>query len=173
MIDLKQWMEACEYKITEGSRFCWDCFGHYAYTLDSWDGKHEDGHTLTITFDTETQVVYKVEAYDYANDRAYRIINPDYAKAHKDECTARNVDDEAYEGVTYTDLELDEDWLEKATAIAKGKEYDTGILIPLDLPDHQMLALFKMAHDAKMTFNDYVQQVLRDQLEIMKKEHGL
>ena len=77
MITLKEWLETVEYKITEGSNFTWSCYGPHAHTLDSWSGDN-DGHSFTIIFDTKTQVVYKAQAHDYANDRAYRMINPDY-----------------------------------------------------------------------------------------------
>lgn len=80
MITIKQFMETCGYRITEGSDFGWDCYGHNAYRLDSWNGD-QDGHTVSIVFDTQTQVVYEVEAFDYSRERAYRMINPEYKAA--------------------------------------------------------------------------------------------
>lgn len=160
MINLKQWMEICNYKVTEG--------GEYSpgtariYSLDSWSGT-QDGYSLFIGFDTNTQEVYTVEVHDYKNERSYRLINPDFAEHFKDT--------EAYDGIEFTDLEVDEDFIEKATAIINGEEYNTGILVQLDLPDSMMLELFKLAHEANMTFNEYVNMILRNMVDTLNKEN--
>ena len=61
--------------------------------------------------------------------------------------------------------EIDEDWLEKAEAIVDGLEYDTRVRIPIELPDNELLYLFKMAHDRDMKFNDFVEDILKQALE--------
>jgi hypothetical protein len=90
MITMKEWMELVGYRITEGSDYCWECYGTHAYSLDSWNGDH-DGHSFCITFDQKTQEVYEVQAHDYLHQRAYRMINPDYVKKHKKECKRKGV----------------------------------------------------------------------------------
>ncbi len=169
MITLKQWMETVDYRITEGSQFCWNCFGDNAYTLDSWDG-NQDGATLTITFDTQTQEVYEVQAHDYRNERSYRMINPDYAKVFDDEMKRRNIDDFAWDEVKFTDLETDEDWLEKARAIFLGKEYDDRITIPLDIPDGELLKIMLAAHERDMTFNQFVEEALKHAIDEFRRD---
>ena len=77
MITLKDFMEVIDYKITEGSEYLWHCYGEHAYRLDSWN-QEQDGHTVSIVFDTRTQEVYEASAYDYGRNRAYRLINPVY-----------------------------------------------------------------------------------------------
>jgi hypothetical protein len=165
MITLKEWMEVVEYRVTEGSTFCWQCYGPNAYSLDSWDGDH-DGRSFTIIFDTKTQTVYEVQSHDFKNDRAYRRINPDFKDQRDSESTERDVSlDEAWDDVNYVDLESDDDWIQKALAIAAGEDYDTRVSIPIDLPEEELMVLFKMAHERDMTFNDFIEQVLREQLE--------
>ena len=169
MLKIKDFMEIINYRITEGSDYGWQCFGNNAYSLDSWDGRHEDGHSLSITFDTQTQVVYSVEACDYKNNRAYRLINPLFRVAHAAEVKHRDISDQAWEDdngdpVNWTDLEADEDFEEKANAIAAGEDYDTRVSIPIDLPEDELMVIFKMAHEADMTFNDYVEKILREKL---------
>lgn len=161
MITMEQWMNLVEFRITEGSEFTWNCFGANAYSLSSWDGDI-DGSSFNIVFDSKTQEVYCVESCDYRNNRAYRIINSNYIKQYKAEVKDRESEDFAWDAVKWTDLEVDEDWLEKSKAIYDGVEYDTDILIPLDLPEKDLLFLFQQAHKAKMTFNDYVSKVLRE-----------
>jgi hypothetical protein len=34
MISLKEWMELVDYRITEGSDYGWNCYGHDAHMLD-------------------------------------------------------------------------------------------------------------------------------------------
>ena len=42
---------------------------------------------------------------------------------------------------------------------------DNKVEIQLDLTDAELLALFKLAHQADMTFNNFVENVLREYLE--------
>lgn len=162
MITLKDFMEVVGYRITEGSDYGWSCFGHNAYSLDSWNGD-QNGHSVSVTFDTKTQVVYQTEVYDYTNDRAYRLINPDYLDAFKNEAVSRGVSaDEAWEDVNYIDLETDEDFLEKAYAIVNDQAYDTRVQIPVNFTDEELLTYMKMAHDRDITFNQLVEEALRE-----------
>ena len=165
MITLKDFMEVVDYKITEGSDYCWQCFGPNAYRLDSWN-QEQDGHTVSIVFDTRTHVVYEACAYDYSRNRAYRLINPDFVQAHKDEGKARGVEiNQAWDDVNYVDLETDDDFLNKARSIVVDEDYDTRVEVPLTLPDDSLFELMKQAHQADMTLNQYVEKLLRQAIE--------
>lgn len=149
MITLKEFMEIADYRITEGG----DYYGYGgAYALTSWNGD-QNGYSLEIIFDPKTQVVCAVEACDYKHQRAYRLINPVY----KDE----TVDDDAWDDVKWVDLESDDDWLQKALAIKEGKDYDTRVSIPLDIPEDELMILFKAAHERDMSFNEFVEEALK------------
>ena len=164
MITLKDFLEVIDYRITEGWDYQWKCFGDNAYGMDHHDPDRTE-NSFTIIFDKKNKTVYSVEAHDYQNERSYRLLHPDFAQAHKAECEERGIDDLAWEHVKFTDLETEEDWLEKARAIFAGEPYDTRISIPLDLPDHELLQIFMLAHKVDMTFNDYVEKILREMLE--------
>jgi predicted DNA binding CopG/RHH family protein len=153
MLTLKEWMELVDYRITEGGDY--NLYSDNAYALSSWNGD-QDGYSMEIIFDTKTQVVYCVEACDYKHQRAYRLFHPDY----------KNVDQikEAWDDVDWCDLEADDDFIQKSLSIVAGEDYDTRVSIPIDLPDHELMAIFKMAHEADMTFNDYVEKILREKL---------
>ena len=169
MLSLKEWMEIVKYRITEGSAYCWQCYGYDAYCLDSWNGNH-DGHSFTIIFDTKTQEVFEVQAHDFRNSRAYRMINPEYASEHTKETATRGVPDEAWEDVTYTDLETDDDFMQKALAIAEGKDYDTRVSIPVDFTDEELLTYMKLAHERDVTFNKLVEEALRDAISGFERD---
>jgi hypothetical protein len=162
MISIKQWMELANFRITEGSDYCWSCFGPNAYSLDAWDGDNENGWSLCIVFDNKTQAVYQVEAHDYKRENAYRYTNPDFREAYDAETKARNaMHYDEFEDYKITDLEVQDDWESKAFSICNYADYDEGILVPLDFTDEELLPIFKLAHEANMSFNDYVCMALR------------
>ena len=162
MVTLKEFMEAVGYRITEGSTYGWNCFGPNAYALDSWNGE-QDGHSASIVFDTRTQEVYQVTAYDYTRERAYRLINPAYKEAHDEEGGNRDINiSEAWEDVEYTDLELASDFIEKLTAIVNEEEYDTRVSVPVDFTDEELLKYMKLAHEQDVTFNQLIETALRE-----------
>ena len=175
MITLKQWMEICNYRITEGSDYGWRCFGHDAYRLDSWNGDQE-GHTISIVFDTKTQVVYEVEAFDYKRERAYRMINPEFKAAFDAEVEDRDVLDMAWEKddgtpLKYIDIDVEEDFIEKAYAICNDQEYDTRVQVQVEFTDEELLKYMKFAHERDITFNQLVEEAIKaaiDQAQLMK-----
>jgi hypothetical protein len=140
MITLKQYFETINYRVSEGYTFQWQCYGPNAYGLESTE-LGDDGYNIGIVFDTQDQTVYQVEIHDYRNERSYRLVNPLFSDARRQECARRGVADVAYDGVNFTDLETEEDFIDKATAIIRGDDYDTRISVPLDLPDNMLFEL--------------------------------
>jgi hypothetical protein len=162
MITLKNFMETVDYRVTEGSDFCWDCYGSNAYSLNYWN-QDQSGHSLSIIFDTCTHEVYEVQAHDYKHNRAYRLINPVYQDVYNNESISRNVRfNEAWDEVNYVDLETDEDFLDKAQSIMSGEDYDTRIDMPLRLDNDALFELMKQAHERDITLNQLVEDILRN-----------
>ena len=152
MLTLKEWMELVDYKITEGSDYFTNIPG--LYSMSSWN-EQQDGFSFFIAFDPkDDQRVYAVEACDYANNRAYRIKDP-----------AIELDKTAWDDVEFTELEVDDDFIQKALAIKAGEEYDTRVSIPLELEDDLLFELMKQAHERDITLNQMVEQVLREVIE--------
>lgn len=169
MISIKDFLESIDYKITDGWTYSWQCYGYNAYGIDSWSGTYDSGYSASIVFDTKTQDVYEVSVCDFSNNRAYRLFNPDYRLAYKDEMASRGIDtDSAWDDVQYIELETDKDMLEKIKAILKGEKYDERVEIPIDLDKDELLNLFKAAHAKDMTLNDYINHVLVDYIDIKK-----
>jgi predicted HicB family RNase H-like nuclease len=139
--------------------------------MEYWNGETDDtSRTVCMVYDTKTQVVYQLEAWDQSNDRAYRWIHPDYLEEVKDEADERGVDfEQSYDEFKFTDLDVEEDILEKATAIANEEEYDTRIMVTLTLNDDEMYQLMQYAHEEDMSLNKYVEHILK--LEMQK--HGI
>lgn len=169
MITLKEWMELVDYKITEGSEYCWQCYGDNAYCLDSWNGAH-DGHSFTIVFDKKTQEVFEVQAHDFLHSRAYRMISPTHQPQQMMEVADRDCKDEAWDDVDYVDLEVVDDFIQKALAIKSGEDYDTRVSMPIDFTDEELLKYMKLAHERDMTFNQFVEEALRQAIEDHKRD---
>lgn len=178
MISIKDFMEAIEYRISEGDKYLWSCYGDNAFTFDSWNGDH-NSHSVSITFDTKTQEVYSAVVCDYKNDRAYRLLNPDFKQDYYDEAKERNVNpDQAWDDVNYVDLDVDEDFLEKARAIINGETYPTEVMVEVNLDKDVLLEAALAAHKRGITLNQYcveavdwmVKEVESGRLNLEKKD---
>ena len=166
MITLKDYLEAIDHKITEGADYQWNCYGPEAYMLDS---SVLDKYDIGVVFNKQTQTVFEMTAIDYKKNNIYRWINPDYIADYKKECKKRSVDfKNAWDKEEYIDIEVEDDILEKARAIARDKKYDTRIQVPLDLKKKELYLLMKIAHEHDMTLNKYVESVLTRVLDEQK-----
>jgi hypothetical protein len=163
MITLKEWMEMVDYRITEGDSYGWNCYGDHAYQLSSWNGVHgRGGWSANIVFDTQDQTAYEVYICDYTHDRAYRIINPDFQDQHNLEAKNRGeLENQAWDNVDFTDLEVDDDFMQKFLAIVAGEDYDTRVSVPVDFSDEDLFRYMKLAHERDITLNQLIEQALR------------
>ena len=153
-----------QHRITDGSEYLWHCYGNNVRSID-YTSKYACGY---VVFDTETHTVYEVSVSPVAGSwdvepKPYRYINPDYQAAYKQEATSRGIDpSEAWDDIKWVDLETEEDFIEKATAMFKGEKFDTRIVVPIDLDNDTMLKLAMEAHKRDITLNQMVEEVLRN-----------
>lgn len=119
------------------------------YCLDSWDGDF-DGANSSIVFNPKTQEVLEVSVCDYKSNRAYRLSNFEN----------KDTDTVAWDETDYTDLETDEDMLDKLTKIMSYQPYDERVQIPVDLPDHVLLTLAKEAHARDITLDQLMVEIV-------------
>jgi len=168
MITLKDYLEAINYKITGGDAYQWNCFGDNARYLDC-DSPVLNEYSVHCVFDSVDQTVYSIEAWDYGNDRVYRWIHPAYIKKHMKACAKHDVDVySASDSMNYTDLDVAEDILQKARAIVLQEDYDTRVMVPVDFTDEDLLQYMKLAHSMDITFNELVEQALREAIDLAK-----
>lgn len=166
---LKEYFELVNYQITEGSTFMWSCFGPDARIIDSWNGDN-DGWSADVVFDCQTSTVYQLNVCDYANNRAYRWIHPQWRTSYQNEATARQIDpDEAWDGVSYTQLEFATEFFEKAREIIMGEPPDTRVPIEFILEERTVYKLMLMAHKKDTTLNKLIQEIMVEYLG----EHGV
>ena len=162
MLTLPEFLELIEHRVTGGSEFQWRCYGNLAQVIDS-DGAN---HSFSVVFDRDDQEVYEVTVCDYANNRAYRMIDPDFKSGHDNEAAARDVPaNQAWDDVRYVDLDVDDDFIQKGLAIRDSKPYDTRIQLDLDLDDDLLFGLMKLAHQRDITLNQLIEQILREMID--------
>ena len=169
---MKEFMELVDHKITEGGDYGWQCFGSNSYQLSHWNGVHgKGGWSANIVFSTRSQKVYTVEVCDYTNDRAYRIINPDDVKKYNKESKDRGeLGNQAWDGIDFVDLDVDDDFIQKFLAIKSGQDYDTRVQLPVDFSDEDLLRYMKLAHERDITFNELVTQALTEAIQLHKSD---
>lgn len=149
-------------KIVGGSEYQWQCWENARF-LDY----ESDYAYANVVFNTKTQEVYVAEVNDKQDKHTpYRWLNPSYKDQYISECQSRNIDSNiAWDYVKWYDLELSEDWLEKASSIMEGKIFDKRVKIPLDIDDDTLLKVFKMAHERDITFNKMVEIILQELID--------
>jgi hypothetical protein len=157
-------MAAVGYQINEGGQYGWPCYGPQAYAFSSVN--EETQTDFSVVFDLVTKQMYEVTVSRLKEDDrvAYRWIDPNFVDIHRQEVELRKVDDGVCEGLPWVELEVFQDWVEKATAIRDGKPYDKRIMIQIELDDKTFSGLARLAHEADMTFNQYVEKILRDEI---------
>jgi hypothetical protein len=171
MITLKDYIEAIEYRITEGSEYTWKCFGPNARYLDSHGPDLNQDYSISAVFDSMDQTVYCVDAWDYRTNRTYRWINPNYINAVKAESKKNNIDFyESYDGEKYIDIDVEEDILEKINAIVNGKEYDSRVKVPVVFSDQELLQYMKLAHEMDITFNELVERAIQEAIDSFERD---
>jgi hypothetical protein len=160
---LAQVNEAMQHMITEGSEYGWKCWDNARY-LDY----ESDYAGVSVVYNTKTQEVYQAEvtSKEYTDIKPYRWLNPAHKEAMIAESKDRSVDpDQAWDDVKWYDLETEEDWIEKATAIFNGEEFDDRIQVPLDLEDDMLMRLALEAHKRDITLNKMVEIVLQQAID--------
>lgn len=164
MITLKEWIELISYRISGGSEYQWQCFGPNARFIDC----ESANYSTSAVFDSSTQEMFQVEIYDTARQVNYVFIAEAHRAQHAAEAKERNINfnDNDFKTV---ELEVIEDWLEKAQAIIAGQEYDTRVIVPVNFDDDELLEIFMAAHAMDITFNQFVAHALEAAIAAQKK----
>lgn len=159
MITLERFLKLINYKIADGSDYGWQCFGAEARMLTSDSGDY----SASVVFDSMDQTVYVAEVCDYKNQRAYRLVHPDWVQGYLEEAKDRDVkQDLAWDNINFCDLETEEDFESKLESIVNGRDYDTRVQVPVDFTDEELLTYMKKAHELDITFNRFVEMALEE-----------
>ena len=158
-MQLKDVNESLEHRISGGSEYGWKCYGANARFLDY----ESDYATASCVFNTVDQVVYEihVEIKD-SEQKPYRWLNPLFKNVMYEEAAYREIDaDQAWDDVKWIDLETEEDFLEKASAIFKGEDFDKRVSVPVNLSKDELFTMMQLAHEKDITLNELVVEILQ------------
>lgn len=166
-MNLKNVNEALDHRITGGSEYGWNCWPNARWL----DYESEYAHS-SVVFNAETQEVYTAEVNDKADKyKPYRWLNPEYKEAMYSEARTRRIEaNQAWDKTMWYDLDVEEDWLEKASAIMRGEDFDTRVQVPLTLGNEEMFRLMTMAHERDITLNKMVEIILQEVIDRNKNE---
>ena len=166
---LAQINEAMNHQITGGSEYQWQCFPDARFL----DYESEYAH-VSILYSTVDQTVYQADTSIKRDmwskdEKPYRWTNPLFKDTYLNEAKERNIDpDQAWDDVKWVELEVAEDFLEKAQAMFNGDEWDSRIQVPLDLDNDLLLQLAMEAHKRDITLNKMVEIVLQQAIDTHK-----
>lgn len=160
MNTLLDFLKAIDYKITDCTDYNWDCYGDGIRCIDSYNvGLTE----CSAMFTKNGGTIRELTMHDFEARRSYRWTDPQFTQARKDKALSLKIDDNvAYYGVTFIELEMIEDMLEKMEAVSRGEEYDTRIMIPLDMTEQEFLEVARAAHALDITINAFFTMAIEE-----------
>lgn len=113
-----------------------------------------------LTFSTE----YGFSCVYYNDPMDSFVYATVYDEKAKNKYGIGEKDDFEQEGPTI-ELEVFEDFIEKAKAILAGEPYDDRIIVPINMTDEEFLLIAKAAHKCDVTINDFIINAMQQYLE--------
>lgn len=170
MLTIIEVLETFKFKIAEGSRFMWDCYGPSARVVDFTDDLYPVRHSACCTFDNSTGEVYQLDHHDYLNKVSYRWMNPVTTAKYIEESTRRRcLPNEAYDNVEFTPCLDEYELLKTSSDLVLGNCKSAACeIVEVELDSEVLFALMTTAHDRDITLNQLVSEVLRVKLGLLK-----
>lgn len=156
-----KFLVAADYQIKESDNYELPMYPNARYLCASDDTGFG---ALGIHFNGETREVYEIiantEGKWTADHVAYRWMHPDYREAAR-LFYAKSGDPDRFCDLTYIDLDVAEDALEKGSEIMRGNvEYDRRITIELDVTEEEAELFRRAAEIRGITLDQFVEEAL-------------
>ena len=152
MINNKQFFDIVKFQVSSGSQYPNPVYTS-AYMVNS---NKRDEFNASCIFNLDTGAVYEIYVHDCIKYNSYRWVAEEFRDS------AANM--------SSTSIEVEEDILEKLIAIVNGTEYDTRIIIPIDITDEEFLIMAKAAHAEDITFNEFIEKALTEAIKKFELE---
>ena len=163
---------ACGYRISGGSEYQWKCYGKNAHFIDFEADVRGGVDAISAVFDTKTQRVFEVTISPVGEGREMVWIDPDYRTAQEGEAKSRGVAADMEDEVSRVTLEMEEDVIEKASSVIITGTCEENVKIPLNIDDESLLVIMKLAHAKDVTLNQFVEGILREELDKFESGSG-
>lgn len=106
-LNLNDFFELVNYKITEGSVYSDHKYGPDLFCFDYWNKIHDEGGlSFSVVFNTKTCIIFEMTACEYGSNLAFKWVNPLIPKMDPD------LNDQAWDNVNYTHVTDSEVFLE-------------------------------------------------------------
>jgi hypothetical protein len=166
-------------RISGGDPYMWQCYGSNANYIEFRD-TNGAGYAHAI-YDTKNYIVYEIHIEVPNTEQCFRWLNPITKHAYYSEAEKRGIDpNNAWDEVGYTHVDTDELILEYLEDIGLGYYNNLPILsskepieevgedgrvgVPLELEDDELFNIMKLAHEADMSLNEFVEKILREEI---------
>lgn len=166
---IEHFLQAVNYQINESAEFLWKCFGDDVKFLDasiSSDIPNEDV-SVSCTFHPTTRKVFSIEIwndrdFDYGSDNCigYLWVDPNFIEAYQKEYSIR--------GLGYKNVELPLEEILTKIRQAFGTETEA---LDINIDPELHLELFKLAHERDISFNEYIVEILRKQIDNLGEDN--
>ena len=164
---LAAYMNAIDYKVTDGSEFLWDCFGPNARFLD----RSDDDYHVSAVFDNRTHQVYEVSiSSTYDGDVRYRWIDLNFINDYKAEAENKGTRwDQFCDDMNWHLTDTYEDILDKVECILNGREYDKRVVLSLEFDDDVKEMIQQAADIQGITIDEFIERALKAVIEEEKE----
>lgn len=149
-------------KITGGTAYTNPIYGSNLHVLDSekedlrrWGTFLYSAH---CAYSLDTSNVVELQIFDYQKEVEYRFVSEEFRGITVPFTTAEDELDK----FKLVELEELDDFLEKAKAIINGEEYDTRVMIPLNMNKDELYVLMLAAHTQDITLNQFMTEVIKE-----------
>ena len=152
MINNKQFFDIVKFQVSSGSAYPNPVYAS-AYMVNS---NKRDEFNASCIFNLDTGAVYEIYVHDCVKYNSYRWVAEEFRDSAANMSSAS--------------IEVEEDILEKLTAIVNGVEYDTRITMPIEMSDEDFLVMAKAAHAEDITFNEFIEKALTEAIKKFELE---
>ncbi len=171
-MEIKDFMEAVNYRFEGVGGYTWNSYGKDCYYLDYNDVNKNV--SASLVYSTSNMEVMEFTVCDYIKNLAFRWINSDYEHRHMAEIKYRGIVDEAWDDPHTLWTPMNEtNILSIAKLIISSSSYDHTsykdvdkmVSVDIDLEEDEWYVLMLAAHNANVTLNEFVNRILRDHIE--------
>lgn len=126
-------------------------------------GTVRDHCVVEMIYSDEDMSPYELNVWDVQANKVYSWVHPDFSDA-REAFKNRNIPGTRFEFNKHVLTESIEDILAKLHGIWTGTEYDTKVVIVLDLDPEVLRILREQAYAAGVSLDDYIEGVIQDEL---------
>ena len=129
---IKDYLEAIDFAITGGEKFCWQCYGPDARYLDF---EIDLNTSISAIFSTKDQRVFRVEVSNVFWRKAFAWDDMEFYPIYLNECQRRHViPQQAFDDVNYAQVDSESKILDIVRQYKKYAELSqTSIVDPKDI----------------------------------------